>query len=112
MSADSPITKYIGHGHHISTHEEASPQKLVITIETEYNIGASGSETIRFDVTPVDDTHTRITVNYKDSWYGIWPPFIFWNPGVIVKYRMINSLNNFMRERSRNDSIIDPPLRR
>ena len=58
------------------------PNELSFTCHHYYDIGAVGGEYIRFDLEKRDPERTRITVDYSDRWYGIWPPFVFWNPGI------------------------------
>lgn len=36
---------------------------------------------ISFDLTAKRPNLTQVTVNYTDRWVGIWPPFVFLNPG-------------------------------
>jgi hypothetical protein len=31
---------------------------------------------------------TRVKVNYTDRWVGIWPPFVFYNPGILRERRI------------------------
>ena len=54
---------------------------LSFTCHHLYDIGAVGGEYIRFDLRKKSADMTSITVDYCDRWYGMWPPFIFWNPG-------------------------------
>ena len=54
---------------------------LSFTCSHTYNIGASGAEYIRFRIQKQPSGKSKITVDYCDRWYGMWPPFIFWNPG-------------------------------
>lgn len=56
-------------------------QFLSFTCHHLYNIGAVGGQYIRFDLKKKDDDKTSITVDYCDRWWGMWPPFVFWNPG-------------------------------
>lgn len=65
----------------IDLHDYVPDQRLSFTAKHIYNIGASGGEYIRFDLTARPDNETLITVNYTDRWVGMWPPFIFLNPG-------------------------------
>jgi len=92
------VTDYILH---VSMDENTSPEKFTITLTHDYNIGATGGMTIRFVLTPVDETRTRLTVYFEDSWTGIWPPFVFWNPGMTIKQRIINSFGKFFHERDK-----------
>ena len=57
-----------------------------------YNIGATGGEYIHFDIKRVTPAKTKILVNYSDRWRGMFPPFLFWNPG-------------FARERHIHDQV-------
>ena len=62
-------------------HEYVPGKRLSFTAEHEYNIGANGSESIRFDLTAKKPDATKITVNYDDRWVGMWPPFVYLNLG-------------------------------
>ena len=31
---------------------------------------------------------TQVRVNYTDRWIGIWPPFVFYNPGMLRERRI------------------------
>ena len=42
---------------------------------------ANGAEYIRFRIQKVAPDKSKITVDYCDRWVGMWPPFLFWNPG-------------------------------
>ena len=64
-------------------HEYDPGTALSFTCHHLYDIGAVGGEYIRFDLRTKSPQKTRITVDYCDRWYGMWPPFIFWNPGLI-----------------------------
>lgn len=54
---------------------------LIFSCYHRYDIGATGSESIRFDLEKISAEKTRITVDYCDRWRGMWPPFLFYNPG-------------------------------
>jgi len=57
-------------------------ERLDFMCQHRYNIGAIGGEYIRFSLTKRSPKKTKITVDYCDRWRGIWPPFVFWNPGL------------------------------
>ena len=57
-------------------HDYVPGQRLSFTASHEYNIGASGSESIRFELTAQKPDATKITVDYTNRWKGIWPPFV------------------------------------
>jgi len=99
---NSPLYELVGYILHVSD-EKSILGKRSIVAQHEYNIGASGGVMVRFDLVPVDNNNTRVAVSYKDAWVGIWPPFVFWNPGIIVKHRIKDSLNNFIREQNQTD---------
>ncbi len=63
-------------------------ERLRLTLQHRYNIGATGAEYIRFDLQARGPDTTRVKVNYTDRWVGIWPPFIFYNPGMIRERRI------------------------
>lgn len=65
----------------ISLHDHVPGKHLSFTASHIYNIGANGGEYIRFDLTAKQPELTEITVNYTDRWVGMWPPFVFLNPG-------------------------------
>jgi hypothetical protein len=65
----------------IDLHDYTPNQHLSLTSRHLYNIGATGGEYIRFSLTAVTEEQTKIMVNYTDRWIGIWPPFVFYNPG-------------------------------
>ncbi len=65
----------------IDLHDHIPDKHLSFTANHIYNIGANGGEYIRFDLTAKQPDLTEITVNYTDRWVGMWPPFIFLNPG-------------------------------
>lgn len=46
-------------------------------------------ESIRFDLRAVDANRTKITVDYHDRWYGMWPPFFFNNPGMVAERKIL-----------------------
>jgi hypothetical protein len=62
-------------------HESTPSQSLSFTCHHLYNIGAVGGQYILFDLRRLDPSRTRIKVDYCDRWRGMWPPFVFWNPG-------------------------------
>ena len=64
--------------------------QLSFTCYHRYNIGAVGEEYIHFDIIKLTPTKTSITVNYSDRWKGVFPPFVFWNPG-LARERHIHS---------------------
>ena len=66
-----------------------------------YNIGASGGEFIRFRLRKKDSQRTHITVDYSDRWYGMWFPFVFWNPGT---YRERNIHNLIWESQTANQA--------
>ena len=103
VSPDAPAANLIGYGGDISMEIEPESERLSIVIKREYNIGASGNLIVYFEIMPVDETQKKIIVDYEDSWVGIWPPFIWWSPGIIMKHRIIKSLEHFIHERKRND---------
>ncbi len=63
-------------------------ERLKLTLHHRYNIGAAGAESIRFDLQARGPNATRVKVNYTDRWSGIWPPFVFYNPGMIRERRI------------------------
>lgn len=65
----------------IDLHDHVPNRHLSFTANHIYNIGAHGGEYIRFDLTAKQSDMTEITVNYTDRWVGMWPPFLFLNPG-------------------------------
>lgn len=65
----------------IDLHDHIPDKHLAFTANHIYNIGANGGEYIRFDLTAKQPDVTEITVNYTDWWVGMWPPFVFLNPG-------------------------------
>jgi len=65
----------------IDLHDHIPDNHLSFTANHIYNIGANGGEYIRFDLTAKQPDLTEITVNYTDRWVGMWPPFVFFNPG-------------------------------
>ncbi len=62
-------------------------ESLALTFSHRYNIGASGAEYIHVEINRVAAA-TRIKVNYIDRWWGMWPPFVFWNPGPFRERRI------------------------
>jgi len=65
----------------VDLHSNTPGQYLSFTCHHLYNIGAVGGQYIRFDLKKEGDDKTSITVDYCDRWRGMWPPFVFWNPG-------------------------------
>ena len=65
----------------IDLHDYVPDKHLSFTANHIYNIGANGGQYIRFDLTAKRPDLTEITVNYTDRWVGMWPPFVFLNPG-------------------------------
>jgi len=65
----------------IDLHDHIPDNHLSFTANHIYNIGANGGEYIRFDLTAKQPELTEITVNYTDRWVGMFPPFVFLNPG-------------------------------
>ena len=102
-SENSPLYELVDYILHVSEEEALFSKKMSIVAKHDYNIGASGGITIRFELMPIDDKHTRVTVRFKDSWTGMWPPFVCWNPGPIKRYRIANSLNRFIRAQTAAD---------
>jgi len=72
----------------VDLHGHTSGESLSLTLSHRYNIGASGGEYIQFELARITDSETRITVNYTDRWWGMWPPFVFWNPGPFREKRI------------------------
>ena len=99
-STNSPLFGLTETVYHVSIHKHLAFRKTSILLKHEYNIGASGSESIYFNIVPTDDNHTQMTIDYNDSWVGIWPPFVWWNPGVIMEHRIKSSLNSFIKWQS------------
>lgn len=95
----APVADLIGYGVRLSSNEDMIPKKVSIVCTREYNIGASGGQTICFEISPVDETHTQITVAYTEQWVGMWPPFVFWSPGIIMRQRLADSIDCFIRAR-------------
>ena len=98
-STNSPLYELLNYIFHVSVEENWFSEKHSIVAKHEYNIGASGGMTIRFGIVPIDEKQTRVTVSYKNSWVGIWPPFVWWSPGIIARHRIADSLDHFIRER-------------
>lgn len=67
----------------VDLHQSTPGQALSFTCHHLYDIGAVGGQYILFDLQRVDEGSTRVTVDYCDRWYGMWPPFVFWNPGPV-----------------------------
>jgi hypothetical protein len=65
----------------IDLHDHVPDKHLSFTAHHLYNIGASGGQYIRFDLTATQANVTEVTVNYVDRWVGMFPPFVFLNPG-------------------------------
>lgn len=65
----------------VDLHESTPGQLLSFTCSHLYDIGAVGGQYILFDLRRVDEGSTRVTVDYCDRWWGMWPPFVFWNAG-------------------------------
>jgi len=65
----------------IDLHDHTPGKHLSFTANHIYNIGANGGEYIRFDLTAKQPELTESTVNYTDRWVGMFPPFVFLNPG-------------------------------
>ena len=96
LSTNSPLFQLTERVFLISMNENGTHSKTSIILKHEYNIGASGSEVICFNIMPINDNRTRVTIDYNDSWIGMWPPFVWWNPGAIITYRIKHSLNSFI----------------
>ena len=97
-STNSPLYKLVDYILHVSTEKRFFSESLSIVAEHKYNIGGTGGMMIRFEMMPVDDKRTRVTVRFKNSWVGIWPPFVWWSPGIIIRCRIANSLECFIHE--------------
>ena len=65
---------------------------LSFTCSHAYNIGASGAEYIRFRIQKEAPDKSKITVDYCDRWVGMWPPFIFWNPGPFRDSKILDQI--------------------
>jgi hypothetical protein len=76
----------------VELHEHTPGTSLSFTCHHLYNIGAVGGQYIRFDLRKQTTDKTRITVDYCDRWWGIWPPFIFWNPGPFRERNIHNAI--------------------
>ncbi len=72
----------------IDLHDHVPDRQLSFTANHIYNIGANGGEYIRFDLTAKQSNLTEITVNYTDRWVGMFPPFLFLNPGPFREKRI------------------------
>jgi hypothetical protein len=96
LSTNSPLFQLTENVFLISMYENITHLKTSIILKREYNIGASGSEVIRFNIAPIDNNRTQVTINYTDSWIGMWPPFVWWNPGLIMECRIKRSLGSFI----------------
>lgn len=75
----------------IELHSYIPNEHLSFTASHGYNIGASGSESILFDLRANDSDETKVSVNYTDQWIGIFPPFAFANHGPL-RERKIHKL--------------------
>ena len=67
-------------------------ERLQLTLQHRYNIGATGAEYIRFELKALGPDRTQVRVNYTDRWLGIWPPFVFYNPGMIRERRISRAI--------------------
>lgn len=65
----------------VDLHESTPGESLSFTCHHLYDIGAVGGQYILFDLRKAQENTTRIKVDYCDRWWGMWPPFVFWNPG-------------------------------
>ena len=65
---------------------------LAFTCSHAYNIGASGAEYIRFRIQKEAPDKSKITVDYCDRWVGMWPPFLFWNPGPFRDSKILDQI--------------------
>ena len=73
--------------------EEYKPgTTLSFTCSHTYNIGANGAEYIHFRIQSTPPNKSEITVDYCDRWYGMWPPFIFWNPGPFRESKILKQI--------------------
>jgi len=72
----------------IDMHKHIPGKHLSFTLNHIYNIGANGGEYIRFDIVAKRSDITEVTVNYTDRWVGMWPPFVFLNPGPFREKRI------------------------
>ena len=65
---------------------------LAITCSHTYDIGAYGAEYICFRIQKQDPDKSIITVDYCDRWVGMWPPFLFWNPGPFRDSKILDQI--------------------
>ena len=65
---------------------------LAITCSHTYDIGASSAEYIRFRIQKQAPDKSKISVDYCDRWVGMWPPFLFWNPGPFRGSRILEQI--------------------
>ncbi|MFB6355802.1 MAG: hypothetical protein ABEJ65_04735 [bacterium] len=72
----------------VDQHRHVPGERMSFTVRHGYNIGATGSESIYFELLGTSPGTTRITVDYSDRWYGIFPPFVFYNPGLLRESRI------------------------
>lgn len=67
-------------------------RRLCFGLRHDYDIGAVGGEYITFDLQRRASGSTRIMVDYCDRWAGVWPPFIFWNPGGMRESKILDQI--------------------
>lgn len=67
-------------------------EALTLLCKHTYNIGANGGEYIRFKIKKIDENRTSVKVDYSDRWAGMWPPFLFWNPGWVRESRIVTHI--------------------
>ncbi len=80
---DSVLAEYMSMKlYRVHIDEYKAGEHLSFTCSHRYNIGASGQECIHFDLLKRTSAKTRVTVDYCDRWAGMFPPFVFWNPGL------------------------------
>ena len=73
-------------------HASTPGESLSFTCHHLYDIGAVGGEYILFELRKRDEDTTRIKVDYCDRWWGVWPPFVFWNPGLARERNIHNEI--------------------
>ena len=76
----------------VDLHESTPGQSLSFTCHHLYDIGAVGGQYMHFDLRKADESTTRIKVDYCDRWWGMWPPFVFWNPGPARERNIHNAI--------------------
>jgi len=80
---DSVLAEYMSMElYRVRIDEYEAGEHLSFTCYHRYNIGANGGEYIRFELLKRTSEKTMITVDYSDRWLGMFPPFVFWNPGL------------------------------